>query len=307
MENFFILYILICIYLVYEVKNPNAHFHSSFVIHFTFNAFFDLLSTVCVLVFRRLPQWELATEYFLTHQSAAKAYKVLFFQSMAITICGNIIMASNRFFALYNPLNYKRIWNVKISFIIIIFQVLICYASYIHILCAKTVFKYDNQSQSYNFSTPDKTLSLTNNGVLLFFCIFGIIMLSVMNFLISLKFKHIFNKDDHNKYGSQITMLIFMCLTTLFLIITSVQLVVRSIAIDTNNTFMKYTMNNYFFYSIPILNTLQPYLILILSHQLRKDVLKFLCSIPHKKICTSNGDKVKAISLNDHNNNVMRK
>uniref|UniRef100_A0A0N5A6C5 G_PROTEIN_RECEP_F1_2 domain-containing protein n=1 Tax=Parastrongyloides trichosuri TaxID=131310 RepID=A0A0N5A6C5_PARTI len=277
------IYLLICCYLVHQIHNPNNHFQPSFIIHFTCNAFFDTLSSFSILLFRKLTYWGYFYEYFAQNEWGAEAYKYLFFQTITLTISGNIIISVNRFLALYNPINYTRVWNIKVSFLIVFLQVVICYASYIHIFFTDTAFLYDSHTNTYQFTTPNKYFSLANNGVLLSFCVIGIIITTSLNILVFIKFSKIFKKNDKGKYGSKVTMLAFMILASFFLVITAIQLIIRSIAISTNNKPLKDVINNYFFYSIPILSTLQPYLILLLSAQLRNGIKKFVCLIAHGK------------------------
>uniref|UniRef100_A0A0K0FTM7 Serpentine receptor class gamma n=1 Tax=Strongyloides venezuelensis TaxID=75913 RepID=A0A0K0FTM7_STRVS len=228
---------------------------------------------------KKITYWGYFCEYFKEHEWGAIAYKFLFFQTITLTISGNIIISINRFYALYSPINYPRIWNHRLAIIIVLCQIIVCYLAYTHILYTKTALLYDHSTNSSQFTTPDKNFSLANNGVLLSFCVVGIIITGILNLKIFKKFNRIFNKMDSGKYGSKLAMISFMVLATFFLIITAVQISVRFYAIKTQNSVLKNIINEYFFYSIPILNTLQPYLLLFLSNQLRKGIMKFLCAI----------------------------
>uniref|UniRef100_A0A0K0E414 G_PROTEIN_RECEP_F1_2 domain-containing protein n=1 Tax=Strongyloides stercoralis TaxID=6248 RepID=A0A0K0E414_STRER len=277
-----VIYIFICVYLLSQINKSSNFFQPSFIIHFTFNAIFDFLSSMSILLFRKVTYWGYFHSFYEQNTWISELYKILFFQTITLTISGNIIISVNRFYALYSPVNYSKIWNAKLALIIVLCQIAICYLSYTHLFFTETAYIYDPATNSHQFTTPNANFSLANNGVLLTFCIIGLLITVTLNLKIFQKFRFIFQKGDRKKHGAKITMIIFMILAAIFLLITTVQISIRFYAIKTKNSILKNKINDYFFYSIPILSALQPYLLIFLSNQLRNGIIKLIFNVKQK-------------------------
>uniref|UniRef100_A0A0K0ED18 Serpentine receptor class gamma n=1 Tax=Strongyloides stercoralis TaxID=6248 RepID=A0A0K0ED18_STRER len=274
----FFFYIIVILILAIDFYNSTENFNPSFTVLFVFNGISDILSTISILVFRKIVEWNIWHEYFINNNIILYFYKLFFFQSIVLSISGYITITFNRFISIYAPITFKNIWTTKISLVIILSQIIICYLCYVHIFFSNIIYVYDNIVKEWYITTEPLYYSIINNIILLIFCVTGTISNTFLNFLIWKKFKNIFKNQDKEN-SKHTTIFLYMCITSFFLTIATVQIALRLNSIIIDNNELRNAINNYFFYSLPLLSSLTPFIMILHSTYLRNTIYKFICNI----------------------------
>ncbi|CEF71424.1 7TM GPCR, serpentine receptor class v (Srv) family-containing protein [Strongyloides ratti] len=274
----FIAYIMVIMFLISLIFRSNCGTSTEFYIHFIVNGFIDILTNIFDILIRRFPKWNLFISFFKSYLWIGNLSPIIYYSTVANCALGILIITFNRYVQMHFPLDYKHFWTKKTTVIMILFQIIVPYLSYIYLVNYEVVLIYSNDNNYYYHSMKDKTASTYNSLIM---CIWsGLIFIFGLKMNISNIRKYvqiIFNKKKESKVS---TSKIFLYSMYCFVISISLLLVFlnscyKLYAVIINDKLSKEEASNNYEWIILLMTCCHPFLILSLSKELRTKFLTF--------------------------------
>uniref|UniRef100_A0A0N4ZXI4 Serpentine receptor class gamma n=1 Tax=Parastrongyloides trichosuri TaxID=131310 RepID=A0A0N4ZXI4_PARTI len=179
------------------------------------------------------------------------------------------------------PIIYKNHWNIKITILLITLQTILPLVSYLYLLIGnvEVMIKYSETYHVWYHSMKDQSISWRNSFILMLWSWITFISTSVMNYFNFKQYISMLKKKKNNNFkSSKATAYLFYCssvsFSSLLLACTSSIKLYGSLK---GNSFLKEVMNLFYDWIILLMTCCHPYLILILSNEIRTKYLEFYC------------------------------
>uniref|UniRef100_A0A0N5BEJ7 Serpentine receptor class gamma n=1 Tax=Strongyloides papillosus TaxID=174720 RepID=A0A0N5BEJ7_STREA len=272
-----IAYLLVIFLLISSIYHKTAGISTEFYIHFVANGVVDILSNVLDICIRRFLTWGCFLEFYHSYLWIGTISPIVYYSTMGNCAVGILIITLNRFLQMNFPLFYKSFWNKKVTIIMIFFQIITPYISYIYLVNFKVTLVYSEERDYFYHSMKDQKASWLNSLVMCIWSGSTFIISFVMNILNIRKYKEIMDKKK--KSGSPTSKVyvysFYCCIISTSLLMVFINSSIKLYAVEFANKSLKELANFNFEWIILLMTCSHPFLIIILSRDIREKLLKF--------------------------------
>uniref|UniRef100_A0A0K0E4U2 G-protein coupled receptors family 1 profile domain-containing protein n=1 Tax=Strongyloides stercoralis TaxID=6248 RepID=A0A0K0E4U2_STRER len=293
----FIIYSMVIVFLIFLIYRGNRDTSTEFYIHFIVNGFVDILSNIFDILIRRLLVWGLYHEFFESYLWVGNLSPIIYYSTVANCEIGTVIITFNRYMQMHYPLKYKIFWTKRVTIIMVLLQIITPYLSYIYLVNYKVTLLYSEEKHYYYHSMIDKTASWNNSFIMCIWSGSTFLLAFFMNIFNIKKYIQIVlkNKNNSKSLSSKIYLYSMYCLLiSISLLLVFLNSCIKLYAVINNLKSLKEQASNNYEWIILLMTCCHPFLILILSKELRRKFLTFYS--------IHNTLKVTPLALNTINN-----
>nr|CDJ88399.1 7TM GPCR domain containing protein [Haemonchus contortus] len=189
---------------------------------------------------------------------------------------GNMVIAINRYTALRFMKDYDKIWSGRNICVIIVIQYIVAVASFTHIIGSKVIYT-QNSDGSFTFIGFETSTSWRNRFIFFGTSIIYAIASLILNVRLFIEWRKLskLSGDSSSNVRNEKGLLLYTALVFFTTMLMCAQLITKAVAAITKNADLDLWATMQFYWVNDVVMCVPPFCLLMLSKDLRNEILNF--------------------------------